>query len=106
MPDRATLYADVRYPTKAAFDKLVTTLNERSVSRRVTKAGISIDVIPVTGGDTDAGYAMTSGKPIIEALGLPGFGFHANVGEWVLIDAIPRRLYLSAQMIMVIAQGK
>ena len=68
--------------------------------------GQKIVVIPATGGGTDAGYAMAGGKPIIEALGLPGFGFHANVGEWVRVDAIPRRLYLSAQMIMDVAQRK
>ncbi|MGL6118419.1 MAG: hypothetical protein ACRC0Z_13075, partial [Plesiomonas sp.] len=68
--------------------------------------GHKITVVPVTGGGTDAGYAMKSGKPIIEGMGLPGFGYHANVGEWVVIDSIPRRLYLSAQMIMDIAQGK
>jgi glutamate carboxypeptidase len=139
VPDNATLYADVRYPTKADFDKLVVTLNERAVTKRVAKAEISIDVnpgrppfnanaggraliqnavdiyqslghqitvIPVTGGGTDAGYVTASGKPTIEALGLPGYGYHANVGEWVLIDAIPRRLYLSAQMIMDVLQDK
>jgi glutamate carboxypeptidase len=68
--------------------------------------GHQITVIPVTGGGTDAGYASLSGKPVIEGLGLPGFGYHANVGEWVVVDAIPRRLYLSAQMIMDVAQGQ
>ena len=63
-------------------------------------------VVPVMGGGTDAGFAGQAGKPLIETLGLPGFGYHANVGEWVVIDAIPRRLYLSAQMIRDVAQGK
>lgn len=36
----------------------------------------------------------------------PGIGFHANVGEWISIDAIPRRLVLSAQIVMDVAQGK
>lgn len=68
--------------------------------------GHEIKVVPVTGGGTDAGYAMAAGKPIIEALGLPGFGFHANVGEWIVVDAIPRRLYLSAQLVMDLAKAK
>ncbi|MGL4544602.1 MAG: glutamate carboxypeptidase [Plesiomonas sp.] len=139
VPDSAKLYADVRYPTKAAFEQLTRTLQARSATKRVPNAEVSFDfnpgrppynagaggsmliqnavdiyhslghkitVVPVTGGGTDAGYAMKSGKPIIEGMGLPGFGYHANVGEWVVIDSIPRRLYLSAQMIMDIAQGK
>jgi hypothetical protein len=61
--------------------------------------GHELKVVSITGGGTDAAYAALSGKPVIEALGLPGFGYRANVREWVVIDAIARRLYLSAQMI-------
>lgn len=68
--------------------------------------GHELLVVPITGGGTDAAYAALSGKPVVENLGLPGFGYHANVGEWVLTDAIPRRLYLASQMIMDVAQGK
>jgi glutamate carboxypeptidase len=68
--------------------------------------GFKLTIVPITGGGTDAAYAALSGKPVIEGLGLPGYGYHANVGEWVRIDAIPRRLYLSAQMMMDVAQGK
>jgi glutamate carboxypeptidase len=139
VPDEAILQADVRYPTKVAFDTMVKDLNARTAKQRLPKSEIKIDidsgrppfnanaggrrliqkavdiysslgykitVVPVTGGGTDAGYAALSGKPVIELLGLPGFGYHANVGEWVVIDAIPRRLYLSTQMIMDVAQGK
>jgi glutamate carboxypeptidase len=37
----------------------------------------------------------SAGKPVIESLGLPGFGYHSNQAEYVMIDAIPRRLYLA-----------
>jgi glutamate carboxypeptidase len=40
--------------------------------------GGHIHVIQVTGGGTDAAYAALSGKPVLEGLGLPGFGYHSN----------------------------
>jgi len=139
VPDQATLYADVRYPTNESFQALIKDLNERVARKRLQGAEIKVDidpgrpafvandegrrlvqkavdinkslgveirVIPFTGGGTDAAYAALSGKPVVEALGLPGFGYHSNSAEYVLIDAIPRRLYLACQMIMDIAQGK
>ncbi len=68
--------------------------------------GHDLAVAPVIGGGTDAAFAARSGKPVIEALGLPGYGYHTNDDEYVLVDAIPRRLYLAAQMIMDVAQGE
>ncbi len=57
------------------------------------------------GGGSDAAYAALSGKPVVEGLGLPGANYHSNLAEYVLIDPIPRRLYLSAQMISELGQG-
>lgn len=70
------------------------------------EAGAELVVIERTGGGTDAAYAALSGKPVIESLGLPGFGYHSNQAEYVMIDAIPRRLYLATRMIMDLGQGK
>jgi len=70
------------------------------------EVGAEITVIPSTGGGTDAAFAALSGKPVLEGLGLPGFGYHSNQAEYVMIDAIPRRLYLAARLIMDVAQGK
>lgn len=70
------------------------------------EVGGEVGVIPHTGGGTDAAYAALSGKPVIESMGLPGFGYHTNQAEYVMIDAIPRRLYLAGRMIMDLAQGK
>lgn len=64
------------------------------------EAGGSVIVVPSTGGGTDAAYAALSGKPVIESLGLPGFGYHSDKAEYVDIDAIPRRLYMATRMIM------
>ncbi|MEI8302251.1 MAG: glutamate carboxypeptidase [Burkholderiales bacterium] len=68
--------------------------------------GFELGVVPSTGGGTDAAFAARSGKPVIEALGLPGFGYHSDQAEFVLIDAIPRRLYLATRMIMDVALGR
>ena len=70
------------------------------------EAGGTIDVQERTGGGTDAAYAALAGKPVIESLGLPGFGYHSNTAEYVLIDAIPRRLYMAARLIMDLGQGR
>ena len=70
------------------------------------EAGGDVGVVPTSGGGTDAAYAALGGKPVIESLGLPGFGYHSNQAEYVMIDAIPRRLYLAGRMIMDLSQGK
>jgi glutamate carboxypeptidase len=70
------------------------------------EVGGDVGVVPTSGGGTDAAYAALGGKPVIESLGLPGFGYHSNQAEYVMIDAIPRRLYLAGRMIMDLSQGK
>jgi glutamate carboxypeptidase len=70
------------------------------------EVGPEMVILPVTGGGTDAAYAALDGKPVVEGLGLPGFGYHSTQAEYVMIDAIPRRLYLAARMVMDVAQDK
>lgn len=70
------------------------------------EVGSELVTLERTGGGTDAAWAAQDGTPVIEGLGLPGFGYHSNQAEYVLIDAIPRRLYLASRMIMDLAQGK
>ncbi len=70
------------------------------------EAGGELGVVPTSGGGTDAAYAALGGKPVIESMGLPGLNYHSNQAEYVMIDAIPRRLYLAGRMIMDLAQGK
>lgn len=56
--------------------------------------------VPVAGGGTDAGFAAASGRPaVLESLGLAGWGYHAK-NEYIEIDSIVPRLYLSARMLM------
>jgi glutamate carboxypeptidase len=64
------------------------------------EAGGTVDIDERSGGGTDAAYAALSGKPVIEGLGLPGAGYHSDKAEYVMIDAIPRRLYMAARLIM------
>ncbi len=70
------------------------------------ETGAPLAVIDRIGGGTDAAYAALSGKPVIESLGLPGFGYHSDQAEYVLIDTIPRRLYLAARLITGLSQEK
>lgn len=57
------------------------------------------------GGGTDAAFAALQTKaPVIERLGLPGFGAHSANNEYVLVDAIEPRLYLAARVIMEAAR--
>jgi glutamate carboxypeptidase len=63
------------------------------------EAGGSIEVEERIGGGSDAAYAALSGKPVIESMGLPGFGYHSNKAEYILVDAIPRRLYMVVRLI-------
>lgn len=56
-------------------------------------------VVERGGGGTDAGYAALAGVPVLESLGLPGFGAHTTQAEYVFLEAVPRRLYLAASLI-------
>ena len=69
------------------------------------EAGAVLTILPRTTAGTDAAYAALSGKPVLEGLGLPGFGYHSDREEYVAIDAIPRRLYLVSRLVMDLSQG-
>lgn len=61
----------------------------------------------VGGGGTDAAFAALSGKSgVVERFGLMGYGAHSPNAEYVLIDSIEPRLYLTTRLIMDIARGK
>jgi glutamate carboxypeptidase len=60
-----------------------------------------------TGGGTDAAFAALKTKAaVIEGFGLSGYGAHSNDAEYVRLETIVPRLYLSARMIMDVAQDK
>lgn len=60
-----------------------------------------------SGGGTDAAFAALKARgPVIEGMGLSGFGAHSNDAEYIQINSIVPRLYLAARMIMDVSQGK
>ncbi|WP_454812237.1 M20/M25/M40 family metallo-hydrolase [Labrys neptuniae] len=60
-----------------------------------------------SGGGTDAAFAALKAKgPVIEGLGLRGFGAHSNDAEYVELDSVVPRLYLLARLIMDVSAGQ
>ena len=60
------------------------------------------------GGGTDAAYAYhaDSDKPaVLESLGLVGGGYHSDQ-EFVLVDSVVPRLYLTTRMIMQLSEDQ
>ena len=70
--------------------------------------GLPLKVLDVaTGGGTDAAFAaLKTTAAVIEGFGLSGYGAHSNDAEYVKLESIVPRLYLSARMIMDVSQGK
>jgi glutamate carboxypeptidase len=60
-----------------------------------------------TGGGTDAAFAALQAKgAVVEGFGLTGFGAHSNNAEYVRLDSIVPRLYLTTRLVMDVAQDK
>jgi len=70
--------------------------------------GLPMKVIDrASGGGTDAAFAALKARgPVIEGMGLSGFGAHSNDAEYIQIPSIVPRLYLAARMIMGVSQDK
>jgi glutamate carboxypeptidase len=59
------------------------------------------------GGGTDAAFAaLDTQNPVIESMGVQGFGAHSNNDEYILVSSITPRMYLLSRMIMDISTGK
>jgi len=60
-----------------------------------------------SGGGTDAAFAaLETEAPVIEGMGLEGFGAHSNNAEYVELASIGPRLYLLTRLIMDVAKGE
>ena len=70
--------------------------------------GLPMKVVDrASGGGTDTAFAALKARgPVIEGMGLSGFGAHSNEAEYIQIGSIVPRLYLSTRMIMDVSQGK
>lgn len=68
--------------------------------------GRTLDIVEMTGGATDAGYAARSGKAVVvESFGLAGWGYHAR-DEYIDTNSIVPRLYLMTRMLMELGKAK
>ncbi len=70
------------------------------------EAGGAIELDERSDAGLDATYAALGGKPVLDALGLPGAGLRAGQPEYVQIDAVARRLYMSVRLLMDLGAGK
>ena len=60
-----------------------------------------------SGGGTDAAFAaLETDAPVIEGMGLQGFGAHSNQAEYVNLESIEPRLYLLTRLIMDLSLGR
>jgi glutamate carboxypeptidase len=78
-------------------------------ARRVySEIGKTLEVGEVSpGGGTDAAFAALKTKaPVIEGLGLQGYGAHSNAAEYVDLRSVEPRMYLLTRLIIDVAQGK
>jgi len=68
--------------------------------------GRTLDIVDMTGGATDAGFANRSGKAVVvESFGLAGFGYHAR-DEYIDTASIVPRLYLMTRMLTELGKKK
>jgi glutamate carboxypeptidase len=59
------------------------------------------------GGGTDAAFAaLDTLNPVIESMGVQGFGAHSNDDEYILLSSITPRMYLLSRLIMDISRNK
>lgn len=79
-------------------------LIERAKAIYREAGGPDMQVVPRSGGGTDAAFAARAGVPVLEAMGLPGANYHSSAEEYVAIDAIPRRLYMATKLIRELAR--
>jgi glutamate carboxypeptidase len=90
-----------RPPLKASPISLVLAEHAQKIYRELG-LDLMVDVMP-EGGGTDAAFAgLEATGPVIERVGLLGFGAHTTNDEYVLIDSIHKRLYLNINPIEVV----
>ena len=91
---------------------LVTSAPSLQMAQHAKKiyAEISKDLVLGTvaaGGGTDAAFAaLNTENPVLESMGVQGFGAHSNDDEYILISSIVPRMYLLSRLIMDISDNK
>src|SRR4051812_29939069 len=68
--------------------------------------GRTLDIVDMTGGATDAGFANRSGKAVVvESFGLAGFGYHAR-DEYIDTGSVVPRPYFMTGMLTELGKRK
>ncbi len=94
-----------RPPLEATTASRALAAHARTIYRELGR-DLLVDDAP-EGGGTDAAFAaLATQAPVLERLGLQGYGSHTAEDEYVLIDSIEPRLYLLARLIMDLAREK
>ena len=69
--------------------------------------GTLVVIDKAEGGGTDAAFAgLQATGPVLEGLGLMGFGYHSDQAEYVEMASIEPRLYLLTRMIIDASRGR
>src|SRR5688572_30000010 len=101
---------------EVAFERRRPPLEATSASRRLAEHATRIyaeigktlnvgDLSP--GGGTDAAFAaLNTRAPVLEGLGLQGYGAHSNAAESIDIRSIEPRMYLLVRLIIDVARGR
>jgi glutamate carboxypeptidase len=93
-----------RPPLQPSAAALEVGRHAQAIYREIGKTIKVVDT--VAGGGTDAAFAALDTKsPVLERFGLLGFGAHSNANEYVLVDSIEPRLYLTTRLIMDFSKG-
>ncbi len=103
---KVELVFERRMPPLEASDASLTLARHAQLIYRELGKDLVVDT-QAEGAGTDAAYAgLATKNAVIERLGLQGYGMHSTNSEYVLIDSIAPRLYLTTRLIMDIAQNK
>ena len=104
VPDTTTTVTMVIGRPPFAGDERSKALGQKAVGIYGELDNRALELTPMTGGATDAGYASQSGKAVVlESFGLAGFGYHAR-DEYIEMDSIVPRLYLMSRLIREISR--
>jgi glutamate carboxypeptidase len=94
-----------RPPLEASAASRALAAHARTIYRELGR-DLFVDDAP-EGGGTDAAFAaLATRAPVLERLGLQGYGSHSADDEYVLLDSIEPRLYLLVRLIMDLAGEK
>lgn len=98
---RVTMKFEVRRPPLEIKSQAIA-LGKKAQKIYLEELQQEIKVISsATGGGTDAAFAgLQSDAAVIEGMGLSGGGAHSNDDEFILLDSIIPRLYMSTRLIM------